>query len=212
MTTTLKIQRELAARGLYKGGLDGIAGPMTLDAMWAELQATMPKSKIVLDNTKLGNGINPSFDPDSAKRLSQAHVLLQKLMNAARDRLPISVLDSQRGKAAQELAFKRGNSKAHFGQSAHNWSPSIAVDVVPAATPNGVNWDDIEAFKKMGKIIGCQNPETGAGYGLAKEMKIPVRWLGDPNFDGTFPDGWDFPHFELHPWRSFAANSKLYEG
>jgi peptidoglycan L-alanyl-D-glutamate endopeptidase CwlK len=157
-------------------------------------------------------GKTEAFDAASTKRLNKAHPLLQKLLKAARKKSALSILDSQRGRAAQELAFRRGNSKAHFGQSAHNWSPSIACDVVPVDSPNKVDWDNIAAFKAMGKVIGCYNPSTGAGYGLAKEMKIPVRWLGDPNFDGAFADGWDFPHFELHPWRTFAANSRPFEG
>jgi hypothetical protein len=50
--TLLKIQRELAARGRNPGPLDGDFGPQTRDAMWAELQSTMKKPAVVVDNTK----------------------------------------------------------------------------------------------------------------------------------------------------------------
>lgn len=207
MATALSVQQRLHALGLYGGALDGKIGPWTIDAM----NAALDKLATFLPPPT----VNASFDPVSAKRLGQAHPLLQKLMNAARERMPVAILDSQRGRAEQELAFKRGTSKAHFGQSAHNWSPSIAVDAVPVDAPGKVDWSDLAAFKAMGKIIGCFNPNDGTGYGLAKELKIGIRWLGDPNFDGSFADGWDFPHFELHGvngWRSYVSQSRPYEG
>lgn len=198
MTTVLDIQKRLRSLDLYKGELDDDMGPQTLAGMSAALDrlgapAATPAPAVT---------VNSKFDAGSAGRLAAAHPLLQKLMNAARAKVVFSVLDSQRGRAAQELAFKRGNSKVHFGQSAHNWSPSVAVDIVPAATPNAVDWNDLAAFKNLGKII----------VPLAKEMDIPIRWLGDPNMDGSPVDGWDYPHFELHPWRDFAKHCKPYNG
>jgi peptidoglycan L-alanyl-D-glutamate endopeptidase CwlK len=198
MTTALSVQQRLHALALYNGALDGEIGPQTLAAMSAALDKLGAKAAPTLPPV----AANGKFDAGSAKRLKDAHPLLQKLMNAAREKVVFSVLDSQRGRAAQELAFQRGNSKAHFGQSAHNWSPSVAVDIVPAATPNAVDWNDLPAFKNLGKII----------MPLAKEMGIPIRWLGDPNMDGSPADGWDFPHFELHPWREFAKSSKPFKG
>lgn len=198
MVTTLDIQRRLHALDLYKGELDGKDGEKTRAGVLAALDRLEGKKPA----SAPPQPVSGKFDSASARRLSQAHPLLQKLMHAAREKVIFSVLDSQRGRAAQELAFKRGNSKAHFGQSAHNWSPSIAVDIVPAATPNTVDWNDLAAFKNLGKVI----------MSLAKEMGIPIRWLGDPNMDGSPADGWDFPHFELHPWRDFAKQSQPFKG
>jgi peptidoglycan L-alanyl-D-glutamate endopeptidase CwlK len=28
----------------------------------------------------------------------------------------------------------------------------------------------------------------------------------------TTNDAWDMPHFEMHPWRDWAKQSKLFEG
>lgn len=202
MPSTLDIQRRLAALKLYHGNLDDDYGPGTRDAIGLALDRLEPKKTPVAASVSPAATVSKAFDTGSAKRLAAAHPLLQKLMNAAREKVVFSVLDSQRGRAAQELAFKRGNSKAHFGQSAHNWSPSIAVDIVPAATPSAVNWNDLAAFKNLGKII----------MPLAKEMGIPIRWLGDPNGDGSTADGWDYPHFELSPWRDYAKHCKPFEG
>ena len=137
---------------------------------------------------------NKKFDAGSAKRLNQAHPLLQKLMNAARDKVEFVILDSQRGRAAQEYAFKKGHSKVHFGNSAHNWSPSVAVDIAPGTNPAKINWNRKGDFIALGKVI----------VPLAKQMGIPIRWLGDPNGDGSPADGWDYPHWALRPWRTYA--------
>lgn len=141
-----------------------------------------------------------SFSPAAAARLKKAHPLLQKLMNAAIKEADFTILDSQRGKAAQELAFKQKRSKAHFGKSAHNWTPSIALDVAPLP----IDWKNEKAFVKLSKTI----------LDLAGDLMIPIRWGGDWNMDGKTSDERfvDMPHYELHPWRDFAAKAKLYEG
>lgn len=213
MTTTLELQQRLHALGLYKGDLDGKYGPMTMGAMSAaldKLASTMPKPQIVVDNTKPAPPVLSSkFDAGSAKRLAAAHPLIQKLMNAARERIAFTVMDSQRGRAEQELAVRRGNSKAHFGDSAHNWSPAIAVDIAPVP----LDWNDIASFRALQAVIGWYHPASKAGHGLAKEMEIPIRWGGDWNMNGKADEKLvDMPHYELTPWRSFAAQCRPYEG
>lgn len=207
MATTLELQQRLHSLGLYAGELDGKYGPMTMGAMSAaldKLAGTPPKPA-----TPALKPVNPSFDSVSAKRLSQAHPLLQKLMNAARERAPFQILDSQRGKAEQERAVATGHSKAHFGDSAHNWSPAIAVDIAPVP----LNWNDLASFKALQAIIGWYDPQTGAGHGLSKEMTIPVRWGGDWNMNGKADERLvDMPHYELHPWRTFAKLARPFAG
>ena len=142
-----------------------------------------------------------SLDKNSAARLAKAHPLLQKLFNAVASKTPIMILDSQRGRAAQELAFRQGHTKVHFGNSAHNWSPSVALDVVPLP----LNWKDTAAFRNM--IVNFVVP-------IAKEMNIPIRVGADFNMDGKYGNDnfVDWPHVELHPWREFAKHSKPFEG
>lgn len=129
----------------------------------------------------------------SERRLALAHPLLRKLIKAVvADGVNLLVLDSQRGRKAQEEAFHKGNSRAHFGQSAHNWSPAIALDVVPSP----LNWNDIDAFKKLGATITAK----------AKVLGIPISW------GGTWRTLRDYPHYELTPWREYAAKSKPFAG
>ena len=51
--------------------------------------------------------------------------------------MDVTVLCGHRGKEEQEKAFNEGKSRAHFGQSYHNASPSLAVDIAPYP----INWD-----------------------------------------------------------------------
>lgn len=142
-----------------------------------------------------------SFDPGSAHRLSQAHHLLQLLMNEAIKKTPFMILDSQRGRHAQEQAFAQGHSKVHFGNSAHNWSPSVALDVAPLP----LDWHNARAFMDLG--LGVIMP-------LAHALHIPIRWGADFNRDGNYTNDSfvDMPHYELFPWREFAKECKPFEG
>ena len=140
------------------------------------------------------------FDKHAAERLKRAHPLLQKVMNAARAEVAFTILDSQRGRAAQELAFRQKRSKAHFGQSAHNWSPALALDICPLP----VDWKNTKPFVALARVI----------LRIAGELNVPLRWGGDWNMNGKTTDERfvDMPHFELHPWRDFAKRAKPYQG
>jgi peptidoglycan LD-endopeptidase CwlK len=139
----------------------------------------------------------PVFGKQSKINLEKLHPDLKKILVLAIKEIDFKVLDATRGRAAQTKAFKQGNSNARFGDSAHNYVPAIAVDLFPAP----YDWDDRDAFIKLSKVI----------LRIAKELKIPLRWGGDWNMDGNLSDGWDMPHYELHPWRTWAKKSKLYE-
>lgn len=133
-----------------------------------------------------------ALDAKSRQRLAGAHPLLQRLFEEVARQTPIMILDSQRGREAQEKAFKAGNSKVHFGDSAHNWSPSVALDVAPKP----LDWNNRAPFIALSKIV----------LPTAKSMGIPIRWGGDWNMNGVLTDEKfsDLPHYELHPWRDFA--------
>jgi peptidoglycan L-alanyl-D-glutamate endopeptidase CwlK len=128
----------------------------------------------------------------SRRRLDGAHPLLRKLFEAVAAEMPILVLDSQRGREAQERAFALGHSRAHFGQSAHNWAPAVALDVAP----DPLDWEDIARFEALALCVKAR----------AKEMAIPILWGGD------WPRLRDMPHYELTPWREFAAASQPFAG
>lgn len=143
----------------------------------------------------------PSFSKQSLASLEQLHPKLQELFKEAIKIIDFKILDAQRGRTAQELAFKEGHSKVHFGNSAHNWSPAVAADLFPAP----YKWSDMQSFIHLSAVV----------LPLAKKLSIPIRWGGDFNMDGnkTKSDSWDPGHYELHPWRDWAKKySHPYEG
>ena len=150
-----------------------------------------------------------SFGKASKASRSKLHPLLRSIVDVAIREVDFKILDATRGRAMQTRAFLQGKSKAKFGQSAHNYVPAIAMDLFPAP----YDWENFESFWKLYQLIGRYNPATGEGMGLALRMKIPLRCGIDWNMDDrkTMEDSWDGGHYELFPWRTFAAKSKLYE-
>lgn len=146
------------------------------------------------------------FSNRSLKAINELHPLLQTVCHDAIEHIDFIVLDAQRGRAEQEKAFRAGNSKAHFGQSAHNWIPAIAFDLVPSP----ISWE-AEGFKKINEVIGYYNPTNGRGKGVALAREIPLRWGADWDMDGSFKDEsfLDWGHYELTPWRKWAEDSTL---
>ena len=130
------------------------------------------------------------------EHLTSAHPLLRKLFIAVSGKIDIQVLDSIRYKKAQDAAFAHGFSKVTFGNSAHNYIPSLAVDVVPLP----LNWNDRQAFIKLYEIV----------MPIAKAMGIPIRAGADFNQDGNLSDDSfvDLPHYELTPWRDYKSSVK----
>jgi peptidoglycan L-alanyl-D-glutamate endopeptidase CwlK len=150
----------------------------------------------------------PSFGAASKLEFNKAHPKLRQILSAAIEKVDFKILQATRGRAQQERAFLTGHSKAHFGQSAHNYVPSIAVDLLPAP----YDWNDRPAFVNLYKIIGFYDPATHRGVGLAKELMIPLRCGLDWHMDGVNPgDDWDGGHYELHPWRDWAKKVHLVE-
>src|SRR4051812_42669528 len=130
----------------------------------------------------------PKLSPASQRRLDGAHPLLQKLFAAVASETSVLILDGQRGRMAQERAFALGHSRAHFGQSAHNWSPAIALDVVPWP----LDWHDLGRFRRLAGMVKSK----------ALALGVPIAWGGD------WATLQDMPHYELDPWRNFAAKAK----
>lgn len=135
----------------------------------------------------------PTFGQRSLDNLKACHPLLQKVFNEAIKDFDFAIIQATRGKADQEEAFRKGNSKAHFGQSAHNFTPSVAAD----CTPTPLDWNDSKAFKSMAQHM----------FAAAKRVDVPIRWGGNWSTnaeDKSTSSLVDMPHFELHPWRSYA--------
>ena len=145
--------------------------------------------------------MNPLFSAASQRQLALGHPELQRLMNLAREQIAFEIDDRQRGRTAQEASFASGHSKAHFGESAHNWSPSIAVDIHPVP----LDWGNTKSFLALHDVIGQFDPATKFCSGLAKQLLIPITWGGDWDGDGSQTDQslHDLPHYELRPWRDW---------
>lgn len=133
----------------------------------------------------------PALSAASQRRLDGAHPLLRQLFTAVAADTPIAILDAQRGRAAQERAFALGHSRAHFGQSAHNWAPALALDVVPEP----IDWTDLDRFRALAALVKAKAIAFG----------IPIVWGGD------WPRLKDMPHYELSPWREFARQALPFE-
>lgn len=139
----------------------------------------------------------PSFSPRSLKARKELALPLQKVVDAAIKEFDFTLLDAQRGRAEQERAFRAGYSKAHFGESAHNYKPAIAFD----AAPYPIDFDDIPRFRVMAKTF----------LRIAKTLNVPLRWGGDWDMDGDWRDErfLDWGHFELSPLSVWMKKSKL---
>ena len=146
------------------------------------------------------------FGERSQRNLAGVYPLLVEI---ATDALQISksdftVICGYRDKAGQDAALRAGTTKVSFPNSAHNQSDpttkqprSCAIDVIPYPF---TGWDD-PAMRVAWKQI------ADAMFAAAKKRGVELRWGGDFNRDGdkTTKDSWDSPHFELHPWRTYAA-------
>lgn len=92
-----------------------------------------------------------------------------------------------RGKIDQEVAFQRGASKAHYGQSSHNYN--AAIDIFQLKD-NAAVWD-----------------KTWFNDTVAKELIPELKWYGAPG--AKF---YELPHVELSNWRDFIGSGlKLVE-
>lgn len=104
-----------------------------------------------------------------------------------------SIICSHRGQTEQEEAFRIGNSNAHFGQSAHNYNPSFAVDVYPYPVPTTRN------TPTTGIIIDNKSPEwekmVCVFKNAAKQLGISITCGAD------FKKLKDYPHIEITDWK-----------
>ncbi len=127
----------------------------------------------------------PSFGRRSRERLATCDPQLVRLFERAVGWQDCTVLCGYRGEADQEEAFRTGHSRARFGQSLHNRSPSAAIDVAPWP----VDWSDRGRFYLF----------AGRVLQLADDMGIRIRYGGDWDQDGRTTDQKldDLVHFEL---------------
>lgn len=119
----------------------------------------------------------PTFSRASVERLETCHPDLQRLFHLVVAERDCTILCGHRGREEQEKAFRDGHSKARWGQSNHNFSPSLAVDVMPYP----IDWSDRVGLEAFAAFVKAK----------AVELGLSIRWGGE--FSGFF----DGPHYEL---------------
>ena len=111
----------------------------------------------------------PKFGKTSKERRLFLCNDLKKLVDEVIKEYDFSIIETHRSKDDQDRAWSYGYSKAKFGESAHNYNPSFAVDVYPYPTPkitndgvtklddNSQEWDNmINVFKAKAKELGIK--------------------------------------------------------
>ena len=126
----------------------------------------------------------PSFGPRSLACLNTCHADLQRVALVAIQHMDFAVICGERGRAEQEAAYAKGASHAHFGQSPHNFAPSLAFD----AAPRPLDWNDAAGFSHLADTIKAAAVECG----------VIIEWGGD------FPLLADRDHFQLASWKTLA--------
>ena len=114
---------------------------------------------------------------NSLARLATCHPQLQNLFREVEKRADFVILAGFRGKAEQEQAKKGGRSNAGWGQSKHNFVPSLAVDAMPLP----IDWSNTAGLRAFSDTVKT----------VAAGLEIPIRWGGD------FKNFFDGPHYEL---------------
>lgn len=124
------------------------------------------------------------FSKQSLANLKTCDKRLQKLFNEVIKHYDCTILEGHRSNEDQLKAFNAGKSRIKSG-SKHNYSPSLAADVVPWP----IDWGDKNRFYHF----------AGTVQGIAKMLNIKIRWGGDWDSDNIMKDQTfnDLPHFQL---------------
>lgn len=136
----------------------------------------------------------PKFGKRSSELREYLCKDLKRLVDEVIKEYDFSIVETFRGKDAQETAYNLGNSKAHFGQSAHNFHPCFAFDAYPWPCPRRqikgiiVLDDDSPEWDKMVNVFKSK----------AKELGISITCGID------FKSLRDAPHVELADWKKIV--------
>jgi peptidoglycan L-alanyl-D-glutamate endopeptidase CwlK len=86
--------------------------------------------------------LNSPTCPTCEEKLSKVHPDLRRWVKVLRDTHPDAhVSCGYRGQVEQEQAYKDHVSNAHFGHSAHNVVPAMAVDLFRITQAQGASFD-----------------------------------------------------------------------
>lgn len=98
-----------------------------------------------------------------------------------------------RGKIDQEAAFNSKTSRAHYGQSSHNYN--LALDIF-RLTQNGAEWKGLWFRDVVGTAV--------IGHNADPNKKFDLTWYGMPG-----SRYFELPHVEVYGWKEM--NNPLVE-
>jgi len=125
----------------------------------------------------------PEFSKASEARLKTCHPDLQAVCRELIKQYDFTVLCGRRGEAEQNAAYEAKTSRVRYPNSAHNKTPSLAVDIVPYP----VDWDNLARFWEMiyrFDAVACVLRSRGE---IQSRFEYGAFW---PNFK-------DYPHIEI---------------
>lgn len=99
-----------------------------------------------------------------------------------------------RGKADQEADFTAGKSKAHYGQSSHNYN--AAVDIFQLTADGKAAWPELWFRDKIGTAVYSNNCDP--------EKKININWYGKSGAKFR-----ELPHCEVDNWTFLVRSEEL---
>ncbi len=125
----------------------------------------------------------PEFSQTSEERLKTCHPDIVAVCRELIKQYDFAVLCGHRNEAAQNAAYDKGNSHVRYPKSAHNKTPSLAVDIVPYP----VDWENLARFRELiyrFDAVACVLRGRG-------EIKAAFEY-------GAFwPEFKDYPHIEI---------------
>lgn len=129
------------------------------------------------------------FSQRSLRNLLECHPDIQEVFFEVIRHYDCSIIEGFRGRDEQNRAYMQKKSKLRFPDSKHNWTPSLAVDVIFFPFADG-DWYNYKKFYHFAGFV----------LGVAASKGISMRWGGDWDSDRDFKDQnfHDLPHFELY--------------
>ena len=125
------------------------------------------------------------FSKTSKARLDSCSTKIQNIFNEVIKYMDVTVVSGHRTPAEQLELYKKGRSvngnivtniDGYTKKSKHNYSPSLAVDVVPYP----IDWEDEQRFLELSVIVKR----------IAAEQGTDVVWGGD------WKSFKDYPHWQ----------------
>ena len=93
-----------------------------------------------------------------------------------------------RGRSEQEAAFQSGASRAHYGESSHNFN--CAIDVF-RLTLTGASYDRPWFRDSIGTAVYSNNADPA--------RMVELKWYGMPGSKFL-----ELPHIEVNDWKALA--------